>query len=852
MSNRLLDAQLHFCAAALVSEAVSNPSALLDPIAVETLALALVGGSDADGEEIVRLSGGHPDAVEALRRAHAEAAEIRRLAALERWTPAPERGRDETVSAQHKAIREWAHRAVAWAAKKGAKDVQERRNGLIAATRRLRDQADLDAYIDAVNNAGRLVAPEKPPRLLVTGAQGTGKSSTLINALAAIQAPGVIVWVAVPTHDRVDETVDEYTKARGRLRGGLDVVPIRGRSAPSRTAAGKMMCRRWEVVKEAQAEGIEVEAQICRTCPFRAECEYIAQRTRALELVGKGVIFVLPHDYLYLPSFLPPPDVIIIDEAIRSPVHVETLPMDTLTTVPEDVLFGQHGGLVMSVLGGIAAALARGGSDRGREEVRAAMSKADVRKVSQILLDLQEPPKVDDVAGDDAALRSVLRQGAAVRSWAKACREVVRAVLREWDVDPTPEHPEGRPGFRGVWMEKTRKVTVVRTARLRRHKLGQDKPVLWLDGTGDPVLCGLVLPGLEHAHYPVDRQGLVVQSRGQLWSRTSLIARPVGSLKVEPLSEHLARRAGVKREALRAFADAKPGTFVASNKATIELLKNEGMKSKAGHFGALRGLNAWQDCTRAIIIGCDTPQVDAIEAIARGYSALDPGPFPAANRYVKVRRWRRMRDGREVPVEVLVHPDPFCDRVLWQAREAEVLQAIDRVRGVFQSRTIIILNELALPIAIDLEVDAREIIRIGRRAAGREAKAAGLDRLLELLPRATAVPLTERGLVSAFPGVWTSQRAARGWLYRMGGGEAVAKAVLSANYSLGPVTELICNETEGVTSAPWRAVRFRAEGARGPASWALVREGLDPAEALSSVLRRRVQRQDDDGAEAGA
>ena len=812
-----------------------EPDALLSATGVETIRWIIEDGFDADADLLAELSGGHPAVVEAVRRARAEAAEAKRLRALERWTPAPEKGRDETVAEQRRAIREWAHKAVGWAAKHGAEDVQERHRGLVAATKRLEDEADIDGYLAAVNDAGRLTAPATAPRLLITGAQGTGKSSTLLDALAALQAQGVIVWVAVPTHDRVEETVAEYRKARARLKGGLDILPIRGRSAPSRTTPGETMCRRWDVVKEAQAEGVEVETQICRTCPLRTSCEYVEQRTRALDLVGRGGIFVVPHDYLYLPSFLPSPGVIVIDEAIRSPVHVETLLPGLLTTVPDDVLSSANGGLIMSVLGGLAAALARGGNDRGREEARAALSKADVRRVSNLLADLQEPPNVDSVASDDGALRAALKHGAAVRSWARACREIVRAVLREWDIEPTPEHPDGRPGFRGVWIEKTRKATVIRAARLRRHKIGRDKPVLWLDGTGDPALCGLILPGLEHKHFPVDRQGLVVQSKGQLWSRTSLIARPVGDLKVEPLSEDLARRAGIKREALRAFADAKPGTFVASNKPTIELLKKEGMKSMAGHFGALSGLNTWQNCTRAVIVGCDMPQVDAVEAIARGYTALDPAPFPSAPGYVRVRRWRRMRDGRRVPVQVLTHPDPFCDAVLWQHREAEVLQALDRVRGVFRARTIIILNELALPLAIDREVDAKEIIRIGRGAAGRDIKAKGIGRLLALLPAAVAVPLTREGLHRGWPGVWTSECQARLWLAEQGGPEAVAKAV--QENCLGDVIEDHVNATQTV----FRAVRFRAEGARGPASIGLVREGTDPAEALAAVLRRPVQ-----------
>ena len=51
------------------------------------------------------------------------------------------------------------------------------------------------------------------------------------------------------------------------------------------------------------------------------------------------------------------------------------------------------------------------------------------------------------------------------------------------------------------------------------------------------------------------------------------------------------------------------------------------------------------------------------------------------------------------PVEVPVHPDPRCQRVLEQVREAEVVQAGDRVRPVFNQRDMTFLNSLALDAA---------------------------------------------------------------------------------------------------------------------------------------------------------
>jgi hypothetical protein len=755
------------------------------------------------------------------------------------FDPEPTRLRDEAIAEQTRTIRRWARQAAAFASKETAIDEEERRTGLAAATRRLAEAADIDGYIDAVNDAGRLTAPDEAPRLLITGAQGTGKSSALIQALASLRARGLVVWVLVPTHERAEETVQEYNAARARFKGGLRAIAIRGRTAPSRTTKGETMCRRADIVRKAQTEGVEIETQICAHCPLRASCEYLQQRTNALDLVAEGGIFVMPHDYAYLPAPVPAPHVIVIDEAIRNPVHVESLDPALLTAVPQDVLNTKAGPALLATLGALRQALTAG-NEQARAAARAALTKDEVRGASDALLDAATPPDVSGVAADDEAIEQALNAGAATRSWAKAVREVVRGALREWDVPATDRHPDGRPGFRAVWLAEGKEGARLYVARLRKHKIAREKPVLWLDGTGDPTLCARVVPGLDHRHFQVDRQGVVRQSRGygSGFSRTSLIARRIGRLTAEPISEALDRRAGARRQALRALADAVPATFVASSKATIEALVAEGMQSACGHFGALRGLNRFKDCARAIIIGCDTPRIEAVEAIARGYSATDPAPFFPGGEYTRQTRLRRFRDGTVSPVEVLCHPDPLCDAVLWQAREAEVMQALDRVRGVFQERQMLILNSLALPLAIDEEVEAAEVLRVGARTAGKDVREQGMERLWRVIEGgAEAVPLTEADLPRLWPGVWAGRKQAQRWLEKQGGAEAIAAVAVGRNYSPPTVTKDFSNARGGII----RAVRFRAEGARGRASLALVRADVDPAEALARAIGRKVQ-----------
>ena len=59
-------------------------------------------------------------------------------------------------------------------------------------------------------------------------------------------------------------------------------------------------------------------------------------------------------------------------------------------------------------------------------------------------------------------------------------------------------------------------------------------------------------------------------------------------------------------------------------------------------------------------------------------------------RYVKSTVMRRMRDGSLEPVVREGHPDPRMQAVLEQIREAEVVQAVDRLRAVWKHRQIVV------------------------------------------------------------------------------------------------------------------------------------------------------------------
>jgi hypothetical protein len=112
-----------------------------------------------------------------------------------------------------------------------------------------------------------------------------------------------------------------------------------------------------------------------------------------------------------------------------------------------------------------------------------------------------------------------------------------------------------------------------------------------------------------------------------------------------------------------------------------------------------------------------------------------------------------MRSGEVQPVEVEVHPDPRCQELLEQIREAEIVQAADRVRPIFNKRFIVLLNELALDVTYDRIVTHKELVMDG-------------NRFEQAAARGAALPLSATELARCFPDLWPSADAVKKDLQR--------------------------------------------------------------------------------------
>ena len=75
-----------------------------------------------------------------------------------------------------------------------------------------------------------------------------------------------------------------------------------------------------------------------------------------------------------------------------------------------------------------------------------------------------------------------------------------------------------------------------------------------------------------------------------------------------------------------------------------------------------------------------------------------------------------MRDGSRQSMKVKVHPDRRVQAVVEQVREAEMVQAIDRLRLIHSERekTVVILCNIPLDLPVDELVTWRELVGDGR------------------------------------------------------------------------------------------------------------------------------------------
>ena len=307
----------------------------------------------------------------------------------------------------------------------------------------------------------------------------------------------------------------------------------------------------------------------------------------------------------------------------------------------------------------------------------------------------------------------------------------------------------------------------------RRAWVFDNQRLLLLDGTAKSEILRQFAPQLQDApEIRVQRNARVIQVRDFTFYRHSLVERaPAG--EDGPRWRPKARLAAVADFIGRVAREGR--TLVATNKRVRCALTGENANGRlpasapyagadVAHFGNIRGTNEFEDHEVMIILGREQPSgrdaekramaiwYDTKQAIRR----IEPGPGGQVQYPYRARHYT-LRDGTRRQVQVRVHPDWRVQAVIEQTREAEMVQAIDRLRLIHSPRkkTVVILCNIPLDMPVDELVTWRELAGDGR-----------LEEALALCEKNQweALPLSPERLSELFPELWSTEKAVERWL----------------------------------------------------------------------------------------
>jgi hypothetical protein len=341
-------------------------------------------------------------------------------------------------------------------------------------------------------------------------------------------------------------------------------------------------------------------------------------------------------------------------------------------------------------------------------------------------------------------------------------------------------------------------------------------PGLILDATAEPELLKPFFPNLVvKPDIQVERNAYVTQISNYTFSKYALFDD---------------KRCNEFREEIRSYvqevATNNPGgkTLVVSiQKLRRELTGETGEKLPTfgtipgtsidvAHFGNIRGLDAFKNHIAIVIVGRQE-KTDGAEAMAKAiyYDDIDPiqtwgeARLPRKPGHYNVRNlgWVKTR-GRGVSY----HPDSRVQLCMEQIREAESLQAIDRLRLVH--------NEKTKAVHVLCNIPLRGLV-VDRLVRWQEDQKGGtkLERALDWCDdeQLDALLFTPAWLSEKLPDLWPKGKSAENWLSKQNPTNS------NKNYR------------------DWGVfVSYRLKGKSGKSRKALVRKGADPVEAIRAAI----------------
>ena len=652
------------------------------------------------------------------------------------------------------------------------------------------------------------VSPDRGALHLIEAGLGLGKTRAALAASAerirALRAAGdaeAAAVVAVPFHRLGEQAAADLRELAPDLR----VAVIRGREAPRADDPDATMCGDLNAVREAQSLLLDVEADVCGPCPLRAGCPWQAQKATVAD------IYLIAHAALAAPPVTAAPsrrqrlDHLIIDEDPRGALlfGVDARPVD----LPE------------AAWSTMRARPWRGRDPAGAEaDLRAARAKL-ARALAKI------PP------GGAVTRAALLAEGLGEAEAAAAAKLEWRRKVEDADARDELEHNRTiRRAFR-VWREVARLLAdgappasgrlravatpegrALRISGLREvHPAHAAAPALLLDATPEPELLAHHFGGPPDAHariFAAEPHATVRQD----WARSGAKSMLAADLEQRRPSETAAKASRNNRRKLVAFIRRHArrmggrGLVVANKALTDTLRPHLPPEVDVLHFNGLRGLNAAARVRWAIIVGRTQPAPEDVRRIAE---ATTGAPLAGAMhpKGAVIRRVTTPGGAGEIEAQAAAHGDPIGAAVLRSIRDAELEQAIGRVRAVNRGAGD----------PVDVLVLSDAVIRrpVARADAWREILApTPAERMLDAGGVVFASPAHA---ARAYPGEWATFNAAKLAFRRQG-----VKPQWGTSIEVRPLVAATVRAPRGAPAGVW------IDAARHPDPRAAVEALLGP------------------------
>ena len=117
-------------------------------------------------------------------------------------------------------------------------------------------------------------------------------------------------------------------------------------------------------------------------------------------------------------------------------------------------------------------------------------------------------------------------------------------------------------------------------------------------------------------------------------------------------------------------------------------------------FGSLRDIDDFRNGAVAVVVSRQLPPPSVVKLMAEVVFGREVQRMAAGDWYPTMSASHLMADGTRRQAEVSYHPDPDVELVCWTICEAEVLQAVGRVRGIRRDARspvlVFVLNQIDL------------------------------------------------------------------------------------------------------------------------------------------------------------